>query len=109
MIHNATEDLKGSLPGWQPYIEQLRQVARLLHNKPDRLLATCFSRVPHLNEADRFRSFQHTVYEGRWAEALSASMELRPLMDSLRAAWDVQAYSFGEVQPERNNDQGEKG
>jgi hypothetical protein len=107
IMHNCTEDFSNSMPGWDGFIVQLRNVARMLH-KPQRLLATCFSRPPHAAKAHRFQSFPHTVYEGRWGDALRTTRDLLSLMADLRSAWDLRLYNFGRDDVQDNGRQDDK-
>ena len=104
VIHNCTDDFVNSLGEWKAYIRQLRQVARLLHSKCERLQATVFSRDPATRAmAHRFVSFSPQVYEGRWAECLKAAQELLPLRADLVTAWDVRVYNFGAAADDRDD------
>ncbi len=90
-----------------PYPNQTH-VARLLHNS-DRLIHTCFRRDRHSQHAHQFLHFSSSVYEGRWGEVLAAAEELLPLHLNLRAAWDVNLYSYGgPVRPERDDNDGDE-
>lgn len=99
ILHNCTNDLKNSLRYWDTFIAMLRMVARMLA-KPwsrERLLATCFNEPPHHQHAAAYSGFSSVVYEGRWGEALKAADDLFPLQRSLRAAWSLRKYTYGQV------------
>ena len=68
VMHNTTRDLGEQLTHWSEYIEQLRQVSRLLKYKwsRSRLLQTCFANGPQAARKHEISGFNGAVYEGRW-------------------------------------------
>ena len=76
-------------------------MSRLLHRSwsTERLVATCFSEVPHIHCRHLYASFSSVCYEGRWGEALKAAQELLPLESSLKAALSLRRFNYGQANP----------
>ncbi len=97
LVHNATQDFQHVWLEWPAWVQQVRQVSRMLKRRRsrDRLLSTCFSEPPFSYAADKLGSFSGGVYEGRWGSVLDACDQLLEVESVLRAAWSAHKYSGG--------------
>ena len=103
IVHNCTKDLANVLLYWEWFTDHLRQLCRRLHKKwaRQRLLETCFAAPPHCHHQNDYAHFTGGVYEGRWASVSNAVAQVLLINDSLRSAWSLPAYMFGNAQKHR--------
>ena len=108
ILHNTTSDLQVPLHYWPTFIEELRQVTRMLSRRwsKARLLETCFALPPQSFRKSEIASFRAPVYEGRWGSIWKSIGDLLDVMDLLRFAWSRDAFSRGRggAQEQRQNE-----
>ena len=99
VVHNMMRDLKVTVPGFEAFLQEMTQVARLLGKKYslERLLATCCSSDDTMLFRPAFnrKSLTHLkVYEGRWGSVATAIQTLGELEPALRACWSREKYTY---------------
>jgi hypothetical protein len=94
IVHNLTESFNLVLLFWDTFIEQLTHTTRLIskrHSK-QRLLRSCFNRMPQKAFAHLIEKFNFAVYTKRWGTVMAAVMALLPLREALVSGWDLDLY-----------------
>lgn len=107
VAHTAVEDLATVLYQWGPFVEQLSSLTKLLSRtwSRQRLLNTCFVDEPERSSRDLYSGFDANVFEGRWGTVMHAISSILPLEVSLRYAWSVDKFMFGNGGEPRLDDQ----
>lgn len=105
ILHNTTSDLHVPLQHWAIFIDQLRQVTRMLSRRWSRcrLVETCFATPPQSFRKEEIESFRSHLYEGRWGSIWQAIGDLLNVMDLLRFAWSKQAFLHGRREVRRDD------
>ena len=102
-IHNATKDVKNSVPTFEAFVKDLTHVCRLLSEKHylERFLATCCNSAIDEN-AGLYRSAFTTqalgslkVHDKRWGSVAQAILKLGSMEGPLRATWSRARFTYG--------------
>ncbi|CAE7832485.1 unnamed protein product [Symbiodinium sp. CCMP2592] len=95
VCHNLAADLHEKMQLWEPFWEQLKDVAELLAERHlrERLINQCVrgSAAAHL-EPDFQQAGMSKLYEKRWQNVISCLDCLMPLLEPLRQVWNYDTY-----------------
>ena len=104
ILHNLTQDMRQTVPGFSPFVDKLTQVSRLIGKpqKLERLVSTCTEEVEHWphRAALQSSSYLHAkIYDKRWG-TLTAAMEMAGDIEGpLRAIWNLEKFLHGSGNP----------
>ena len=95
IMHNLTEAVDKSLPGWEPWFHKFKAVNALLHHSAlrKRLVATCLLGTPHAWMAHFLEVGTKKVAEWRWNSIIDALLVILPLQPVLETLWNPQFFA----------------
>ena len=95
IFHNLSADVHHKMEWWDPFWEQLKDVACLLAERHlrERFINYCLRGTASAQyEPDFHATGVSKLYEKRWQNVISCLDNLLPLFEPLRQAWDLQTF-----------------
>ena len=93
-VYNLLQEVHTALPFWRELWDDLKNLEGLLNwnFRRRRYIATCLRGTQFEGLADRFESFNQSLYEPRWREVSKFLVSIEPLLPVLRSTWDAQRF-----------------
>ncbi|CAE7694010.1 unnamed protein product [Symbiodinium sp. KB8] len=95
IFHNLSADVHHKMEWWNPFWEQLKDVACLLAERHlrERFINFCLRGTASAQyEPDFHATGVSKLYEKRWQNVITCLDNLLPLFEPLRQAWDLQSF-----------------